>query len=729
MIIIYLLIRLPRISKNIGKMNKPLRWTRNILAGIGMTLGTIVPLSAQNYSLSGTVRSLERTTGNPIGQVFVDVDSSSYVAKTDATGYFSINNIPAGKHNIRMSAPGRRGIFKQNYILDANKTLNVCLADTMQESPSGKIPFKLDQYRELPPFESYRGLALVNEAFPNSQTWKNITEGNLIPIRIVNATHLDSLAFKNAIGACDGDGSWSDSPVNSVEYKQKREIYKLTNDITIDGSTKRGILVKFNSGWNFTLRRDDPSDSKYIFAAQVELQVNMESTIQKEVKGRAWNRGDISGRSSYMNASGPTMTDIDHMLNIVFFNQWAAMARNEQQSDILDMEDSPVAGAPIPTEFTQPINNSTGLQNNVQFVWKNKFGTEKYKLEIATDAGFITKVLSKDITRIDTTVTLNSNTSYFARIQTINKNGTGSWYNITFKTKSNVNHAPGAFTTIIPTGEIDSHISNIFKWHKSTDPDGDPITYSLTINGPNFNNVINNITDTLYTITAGTLPGHKPLNYRITATDGSLNTESNTTNITTKNYPPGQSTITKPTGVDIVDPGQPLTVEYTVSTDPDSDPVSYNIRIWNSTKDTTIIGISNTTYILAAGKLKKSTNYNITVTSTDGSLSTVSNIKTFNTIATGIEDIISDGEFHLFPNPAVTNLTVEYFLYQPTEITISVYNIYGQKLTSLSNMESIGKQAHTIDLNSLGTGIYILIIESASPGFTKHLKSFKFFRN
>lgn len=409
-------------------LNKLSRIIRSITIVPSTLIATATSLNAQNYSISGTVRSLERTTGTPIENVLIDVDSSSYIARTDANGNFILNDIKPGNHNIRASANGYIGMFKQNYTLDNNKTFDFCLVDTLQESPEGKILFELDQLRELAPYETYRGLSLVNETRPNGFTWEEITEGNLIPIRLENATTYDSARFISSIGACDGDGDWSDSPTESIEYKQKREIYKLTNNLDIDGKTKRGILVKFDSDGNYTLRREDPYNNNYIYAAEVFLRVNMETTIQKEVFGRTWSRGDIFDRPSYMNSDNPLVTNLDHMLNIVFFNQWAAIGRNEQQSNILDMENTPITNIPNITTIINPPNNSQGLDQNVRVQFENEFGTELYRMQISDTEDF-SNVAELELYRTDTTIMFDKNKELYIRVRPENKKGNAEWSN------------------------------------------------------------------------------------------------------------------------------------------------------------------------------------------------------------------------------------------------------------------------------------------------------------
>jgi hypothetical protein len=71
-----------------------------------LLLASTITSHAQNFSITGTLRSLERTTGNPIADVRIDVDSSSYLASSNASGYYVVNNIPSGVHNIRIPAGG-----------------------------------------------------------------------------------------------------------------------------------------------------------------------------------------------------------------------------------------------------------------------------------------------------------------------------------------------------------------------------------------------------------------------------------------------------------------------------------------------------------------------------------------------------------------------------------------------------------------------------------------------
>lgn len=391
-------------------------------AGLLMLLVCSLTSFAQDYTLSGRVRELERVTGAPQSEVRIDIDNSKIIAFTNADGTFSIPGVPAGTHTIRVSKPGFVGFYKANYILDGNKTLNISLLDTMQESPGGQLPLVLDEFRELSPFTQYKGLTRVNETFPNSLTWNDVTEGNLIPILLLNARASDSLAFRNAIGACNGN--WQDSPAGSVENKQKRALYLLTNDPAVS-YTKRGIRVGFQGTQNNTGILDHESDMQYIDRAEVNIASNLGRILKKEVKGRCEEKNDIFARPSYMNSNSVDMTDLDHMLNIVFHNYWAAIARNEQNVNILDLENTPAFGVPTATSITMPANNASDLGKAVRIQYDNIFGADKYRLQISTMEDFSTILKDLNVYRNDTALVLDPHTTYYARVQAINSAGNG----------------------------------------------------------------------------------------------------------------------------------------------------------------------------------------------------------------------------------------------------------------------------------------------------------------
>lgn len=498
----------------------------------GFVLGTAIlastALNAQNYTISGTVRNLERNTGSPIENVLVDVDSSSYIAETDANGNYVLNNIPAGNHNIRVSSPGHVGVFKKNYILDKDTLLNVCLADTMQESPSGYMKFNLNEFREIvvpgdPGSNTKTGLHKVNSEFPNSSTWNNVATGNLIPIRLVDATSYDSAQFKKFIGNCNGN--WESSDTNSVEHKEGRNIYLLSNNPNIGTSGTRGIAVIFDpAGGNYTDGMAyEPENNAYICEAVVHLNSGAGSRLQKEIRGRSELKNDVWARPSYMNTNPVIMTSLDHMLNMLFNNHWRALELGEQQGTILDMENSPDydVGA-LNTNINTPVNGATDLDNLVTLSWDNKFGAKQYGLQIATDENFDNLVLDVPVYRKDTNIVLQGHRTYFARV---NVNG-GEWSSpINFST---LNHAPSIPTLLTPTGSelINPDEATNFGYTQATDVDNDPISYKLRIWNNEQDTTIEDIIGTNYELAPGFLKNGKSYNYTVASYDGDLESVS-----------------------------------------------------------------------------------------------------------------------------------------------------------------------------------------------------------
>ncbi|NMC40971.1 MAG: T9SS type A sorting domain-containing protein, partial [Bacteroidales bacterium] len=194
---------------------------------------------------------------------------------------------------------------------------------------------------------------------------------------------------------------------------------------------KRGINVNFHqlSSNTIILGGETVNNYTYIAYVKINLATNLGRIIKKEVKGRAESKQDIFGsiRQSYMNTNPVDMTDLDHMLNIVFHNHWAAIARNEQNVNILDLENTPAFGTPAASNITAPANNASDLEKSVRIQYDNIFGADKYRLQISTMENFSTILKDLDVFRNDTTLALDAHTTYYARVQAINSTGTAPW--------------------------------------------------------------------------------------------------------------------------------------------------------------------------------------------------------------------------------------------------------------------------------------------------------------
>ncbi|MFH1051745.1 MAG: T9SS type A sorting domain-containing protein [bacterium] len=66
-----------------------------------------------------------------------------------------------------------------------------------------------------------------------------------------------------------------------------------------------------------------------------------------------------------------------------------------------------------------------------------------------------------------------------------------------------------------------------------------------------------------------------------------------------------------------------------------------------------------------------------------------------------------------FPNPALTNATIQYFLVSHSNIKIELFNLLGQKVKQIANFyQNAGEHSLTFETNELSGGIYFVKIQS-----------------
>ncbi len=115
-------------------------------------------------------------------------------------------------------------------------------------------------------------------------------------------------------------------------------------------------------------------------------------------------------------------------------------------------------------------------------------------------------------------------------------------------------------------------------------------------------------------------------------------------------------------------------------------------------------------------------NYYTIVTNVYGCSSEPSNVVFFQPM--NIEEYQFEESINIYPNPASENVTVEYLAYNSKEVTISLYNAYGQKIHDYiqSNLLRSGDK-HTVRFNVSGlpSGIYYFKIEGESFSVTRKI--------
>jgi hypothetical protein len=164
----------------------------------------------------------------------------------------------------------------------------------------------------------------------------------------------------------------------------------------------------------------------------------------------------------------------------------------------------------------------------------------------------------------------------------------------------------------------------------STDPDGNQLTYLWTEPA----GVILSATNiSKPTFTAPNVTESTNYTFTLVVNDGKINSLPDQVIITVNgNRAPTEPVANSPVNNEIKDATKSIAFTWTLSTDADGDLVTYKLRIWNATKDTTISNLTNTTYTLPGNRLMGHSQYNYSLTASDGKLETTSNNANFKTL-------------------------------------------------------------------------------------------------
>ncbi len=105
--------------------------------------------------------------------------------------------------------------------------------------------------------------------------------------------------------------------------------------------------------------------------------------------------------------------------------------------------------------------------------------------------------------------------------------------------------------------------------------------------------------------------------------------------------------------------------------------------------------------------------YYVIVTNGYGCESEQSN--SYHFVYTGLIDIVDGKNFSIYPNPFKESFTLDYSVKSVTDVTIAIYDTYGQLITTLQNQVKMNSGNHrmTFDASKLLTGVYFCKIETA----------------
>jgi len=126
-----------------------------------------------------------------------------------------------------------------------------------------------------------------------------------------------------------------------------------------------------------------------------------------------------------------------------------------------------------------------------------------------------------------------------------------------------------------------------------------------------------------------------------------------------------------------------------------------------------------------SGYVKAIFNGTTVATINGGSSWTTSTSANFCT-TTGVEEIESLSSFNVYPNPFSNSTTVEFALTQPEKISIDVYNLLGEKVTSVAEATyGAGSHTATINADNLSQGVYYMTAIIGGQKLTQKLSVVK----
>ncbi|GMU86637.1 MAG: hypothetical protein AMXMBFR48_18790, partial [Ignavibacteriales bacterium] len=656
----------------------------------------------QEYTLTGTVRSLERNTSVKLENVRVDVDSSSFIAKTDTSGRFIIDGIPAGTHHIRVSKQGFLTMNDKSYTIHENKTFNISIIDTVQHVPLGDWRINLAQL-----YEQYNGLDIVQ---PNPYLWMH----DSIPAFFSGLRSADSLKVFKAIGKMNGN--WTESDSGSVEWLLQRPVYKLTTD----------SAHAWNNG--LMLIRGPPNSTNYMvlsneyggyMAAAICSVGNFDSgVIQHEAAGFAFDKSYVFSYLSNMNtnASGKPYTLIDNAVTWIVFNHRDAMYRGEADMPLYAMEEFVNPVVPQQSSISFPANNAVNVPLDTVFRWLNTIGADAYQLQVDDDSLFNSPLVDSLINKTKTPVTLDDGVTYFARVRSINDAGLSSWSPVSRFTTLTI--PPSMPTLVSPQNNATNiPINPLLEWLSTSGASRYVVQVDddILFNSPSVNDTI---VDTIKNVS---LNPHTVYHWRVQALNNGGTSQFNTQSFTTINNPPTTFRYLNPLG-DTVHTHTP--VHWTKSTDPDNDPILYIHRLSGGGRDTTV-QTTDTTFIIPETWLKPETAYTIDGKVTDGRDTTQSTNKA--QFRTGTTVDVTEAEipeeyrlYQNYPNPFNPVTVIEFTLAGRTEVTLKVYDVFGREIAVLvSGSYSAGSYTIAFDGISHASGVYLYSLITEQQTLTR----------
>ena len=213
-------------------------------------------------------------------------------------------------------------------------------------------------------------------------------------------------------------------------------------------------------------------------------------------------------------------------------------------------------------------------------------------------------------------------------------------------TSGGVNQSPIAVDDAAQTNEDISVNINVLA--NDSDPDNDPLSITSFTQPLNGNAV--QVGDSSITYTpALNFFGQDSLTYTIQDPLGATATAKVRITVLPVNDPPSAPALILPVNGDTLNSNQTINFVWNASSDPENDPLSYALRIWENSLDTTITGLNDTTLAFNNPNVFQQNNsYQWQITASDGNLTTLSAIRNFyiqSSAMAGVYTIGTGGDF------------------------------------------------------------------------------------
>lgn len=170
---------------------------------------------------SGKIMGLvtDKSSGEPLPGVNVDVEGTNLSAATDKDGYYVIFNVPAGVYNVRASFINYRGVIQKNVRVNADKIkeLNFALEE------SAIIEFTADIQNERRQVEKHipRGFSLITAEDLQTLPVRGFTE----TLKLQNSVVLQDNEFHIRGSRPDEIGYYIDGVSSNDPFSNAQELY------------------------------------------------------------------------------------------------------------------------------------------------------------------------------------------------------------------------------------------------------------------------------------------------------------------------------------------------------------------------------------------------------------------------------------------------------------------------------------------------------------------------